>query len=279
MSVETHVHRAYDRVQCEQEAFEAMVEAYDAFLDRVSRIEPESAGTGTVPGGTPGHGGGVEAGGNAGAVTVGGAERYVGTRTTDRCRQVLTAFEETVRPHSTADADADEPLLETLRAELTDDIAVALAPTTETGFSAAVKRGVLTEASARRTEARVVRRALEREEECLSTAVELVDEATSWIDETDRTPMSEVGFDPLDRRHRTLSRFRDRCDDVVRDRQSLLRARTNRSADAGVRHRDLVGFLYEDFPVDHPVLSTVARLDETCRECQRAVRDHLVRRV
>jgi hypothetical protein len=33
------------------------------------------------------------------------------------------------------------------------------------------------------------------------------------------------------------------------------------------------------FEVDHPVLATVARLDNTCKDCQRTVRDHLIRRV
>jgi hypothetical protein len=37
-------------------------------------------------------------------------------------------------------------------------------------------------------------------------------------------------------------------------------------------------YLYADFKHTYPALSTVTRLDQTCQQAQRAVRDHLVRR-
>ncbi|ELZ20553.1 hypothetical protein C475_19858 [Halosimplex carlsbadense 2-9-1] len=84
--------------------------------------------------------------------------------------------------------------------------------------------------------------ALDREADGLSSAVALVEETTAWIAEADETPLSEVGFDPLARRHRRLARFEEQCDQLVRERQSLLGATTNQTPDAGVRHRDLVAF-------------------------------------
>ncbi|OYR50821.1 hypothetical protein [Halorubrum sp. Ea8] len=56
--------------------------------------------------------------------------RYAGDA---RCREVRRAFHETARPHSLADVDdADaESLLETVRSEFTESVAVALAPTTD----------------------------------------------------------------------------------------------------------------------------------------------------
>ena len=64
----------------------------------------------------------------------------------------------------------------------------------------------------------------------------------------------------------------------ARERQQFLRATTNDGLEAGVRHERLMPPLYQDVPVDHPVLATVAKLDATCGACRRTVRDHVVRR-
>jgi hypothetical protein len=99
-----------------------------------------------------------------------------------------------------------------------------------------------------------------------------------WVETAAETPLPQLGFDALAERHRRLAAFRERCDDVVADRQSLLGTTTGRELEAGVRHGAVVEFVYADFPVEYPVLSTVARVADTCADCQRAVRDHLVRR-
>ena len=90
--------------------------------------------------------------------------------------------------------------------------------------------------------------------------------------------VTNLGFGALQRRHETLASHRDRCEELARERQVFLEGTTNDGIDVGVRHRSVLPYLYQDFPVDHPVLATAAELDQTCWECQRAVRDHLVRR-
>jgi hypothetical protein len=45
-----------------------------------------------------------------------------------------------------------------------------------------------------------------------------------------------------------------------------------------IHQRTVSRFLYSEFPVEFPVLSTTTRLLETLEECQEAVRDHLTRR-
>lgn len=274
-SVETHVHRARDRAESEAAAFEARVEAYERFYDRVADVPtgPTDA-TGATTARTA-----RTATPSAELAGFGGTQRFVGASTADRCETVRTAFAETIGPESVADVGDAEPLIETIRTELSEGVAVALAPTTDATFSPEVKRGVLAETQSRKREATVVRRALDREVSSLDAAATLIDDVTTWIEAKDETPLSDLGFDALHERHRTLSTFRDRCDETVCDRQSTLRTTTSYELEAGVRHREVVGFLYVDFPVDYPVLSTVARLGETCRTCQRAVRDHLVRRV
>lgn len=261
MSVETRVHGALERARSEREALEAKMDAYERFERRVADVSTETA---RAPA--------------ADAATIGGAQRFVGRSNADRCRTVRAAFEETVRPHSVADVDESEPLVATIRAELGESVAVALAPTTETRFTAEVKRIVRSEAAAREAETEVVCRAVDREIDSLRAAASLADDVLAWIDRAEEMPAGALGFDGLRERHETLEAFRERCDEVVRDRQAQLRTTTGRDADSAVDHEDLVEFLYGDFTVDYPVLSTIPQIDETCRERQRTVRDHLLGR-
>jgi hypothetical protein len=62
-------------------------------------------------------------------------------------------------------------------------------------------------------------------------------------------------------------------------RQSFLHGTTSSDATVGVRNRDLVTSVYEDFSVSYPVLSTVCQLHDTIEDCRSVVRNHLVRRV
>lgn len=260
MSIQSHIDHARTRVQTEQESTDAKLAAFEAFLDRVADIPVEptpssprmTATAGTLSRGTP--------------------------STEDRCRSVRTAFAETIGSHSDG-VDGTESLLATIQSEFSEQIAVALAPTTETAFSPELKEQLVSEATARRTEVAVLRRALVRERTHLGDAADVVDEITAWIADADETPLTALDFDALQHRHETLARYRDQCDGLARQRQQFLRKTTNQNVEAGIRHRSLVLYLYEDFPVDHPLLATAARLDSACAECQRAIRSHLVRRV
>lgn len=262
MVVDTYIEQARTCARSEQDATAEMRDAYEAFIRRVQKQQPEQ---------TPSSAAGLT---TAGGVTHLSAD----SSSTDGCRPVRKAFAETIRPHSVADLDETESLLETIREEFTDAIAVALAPTTEASFTPEFKRMVLTEAQARRAEATALRKALEREEAHLDEAGVAVDDIIAWIVNANETRLTDLGFDALQQRHETLTHHRDRCEEMAYDRQAFLEATTNNGVDAGVRHRSLIPYLYQDFPVDHPVLATVATLDETCQKCQQTVRDHLVRR-
>ena len=262
MSVNTYIHQARTRAKAEQEAVEQRREAYETFLDRVADVQSDA-----VP--SP----------SSGMTATTGAHLAVDSSPDDRCRAVRTVFAETVRSHSVDDIANSESLLETIREEFTDTIAVALAPTTEASFTPNLKQTVITEAQSRHSETTALRKALERERQQLEHAEDAVDDIAAWIADADETPLLDLGFDTLTHRHGRLTTHRTRCEELVRQRQDFLRSVTNNSIEAGVRHRSLMPYLYEDFPVDHPVLATVARLDNTCKECQRAVRDHLTRRV
>lgn len=264
MSVDTYVERAQSRVRAEREAVDAKRAAFERFDRRVRSMSTDP---------TP-----VTSTAAPAAVT--GTERRVRSTGDGRCRDVRQAFDETVRPHSLDGAEDpdDESLLETVRAEFTESIALALSPATDASFGPQLKRTIVGETAARRNEVVALEGALAREAEHLSEAGDVVDEVTGRIVALDETPLTALGFEALEARHEALADLRTRCADLARRRQEFLEGTTSNGVDAGVSHRRLPPYLYRDFPVDHPVLSTAATLDATCEECQRAVRKHLVRR-
>lgn len=260
MPVNTYIEQARRRVETEREAVEAKIDAYQAFHRRIEGLATEQTAS------------------TAARVTATTGPRPGATDSGIQCRTVRSAFDETVRPHSVADLDSEESLLATIGNELTETIAVALSPTTATSFTADLERAICSTVSTRVTENEVLARALRREASHLDAAAGPVTDITAWIADVNETPLTELGFDALQARHETLADHRDRCDDIARRRQAFLRERTSQTVDFDISHRRLVTYLYEDAPVEFPVLATVARLDAVCRDCQRTVRNHLVRR-
>lgn len=265
--IRTHIDDARNRVRAEQEALAEKMSATEEFISRVGEISPDSTATATTATTTA-----TQGVATATHVQSGGSR-------TEGCALVREAFAETVRPHSVADIEDPEPLLETIKAELTESVAVALAPQANTPLSPGLKRAILSEAEGRQTEIEVMRQTLDGEAAMLDDAAETVDTITAWIAEADETPLSELDFDALQERHEQLDRHRERCERLATERQRFLRETTSKSVETGLRHEHIIPQLYEDFPVEYPVLATAGRLEETCRECQRAVRNHLTRRV
>jgi hypothetical protein len=261
MGIQTRIHDARDRVEHEQEAVEAKLDAIDRFVDRVEDI---SAGLTPPPGSV--------------TAVVGVLSRH-STSGGENCEAVRRASAETIRPHSLDDIEERESLQETIQVELSESIAVALAPTTNARFTPELKQGVLSEARARRAETEALGLALEREATHVDDDAAVVDEITEWIATADETPLSDLGFRELRERHECLERNRDRCETVAQRRQSFLDGTTSNGPEVRVSHRSLGPYIYRDLPTDHPMLTTVARLHDACADCQRAVRDHLVRRV
>ncbi|QAU13495.1 hypothetical protein EKH57_12670 [Halorubrum sp. BOL3-1] len=274
MTVETHVDRARDRVAAERDGAADERRAYERFGSVVASIPTASGPTvgPTASGGETDVGTGPSAGGVR--AVVGGKS----AASTDGCGRVREAFDETVRPHSVADRSADEPLLATVREELGDAVAVALSPKTDHGLTPRLASAIGSAVDDRLAELAVFDQTLTREAASLRSTHETVREVTDWLATADETPLSTLGFDELCRRHEALTERVTTCESLLADRQAVLDRTASRGAAVGIRHRPTVAYLYDDFPVSYPVLSTVARLVETLSECQRAVRDHLTRR-
>jgi len=264
-SVTTHVERSRERVRVEKERVTEQRRAYDQFRRELDSVAAAVAGRGS---------GATGAGGLSVQSTVRGAEPGA-----DGCRQVREAFAETVRPHSVADVGRAEPLLETVREELGDGVAVALAPGTDTGLTPQVKRAVEASAEDREQRLAAMERALDREEESLGDAGETVESVTDWLVEADETPLSALGFEGLRERHAALAGRTEECEMLLEERQELLGSTTSQEASVGLAHDSLVEYLYEDLSATYPVLATATRLVDVLSDCQRTVRDHLVRRV
>lgn len=262
MTVDTHVEQALDRVRDEQVAIEGKQTAYKRFVSGVEQISVEPSTTHSFQ------------------TATGPVATMHSTSSGTSRKQVRELFDDTVRPHSTADIDDTETLLETIATELTDQIAVALAPqNATTGFADGLKSGVLSEAAQRQHELQAMERALDREEASLVGGKDETDEILQWTIEANETALTELGFEALRTRYDQLDGFRGRCEAIVQERQSLLHATTSVDGQTGIAHQQLVDCLYVAFPVAYPVLSTVLRVEHVCDECQQAIRDHLIRRV
>jgi hypothetical protein len=261
MAVETHVDHARTRVEAEREALEDKRTAIGRFAERVGEVPTAGAPS------------------TAGQPVAAGATQSLAARpATDGCQAVRQAFAETIRPHSVEDVADPEPLLATIRTELSETVAAALAPDTTTRLTPTLRRSVAAEARDRRRETAVTIDALGRERSSLEDAAAVVEDLTDWLVAANEDPLEELGFDALRERHERLDEGRDRLEDVVAERQAYLQGATSAGGEVAVGHESLVTYLYQDFPVDHPVLATAARLEEACAGAQRTVRDHLVGR-
>lgn len=261
------IDQAHDQIDAERGNVENRIDAFDRFITRVEALPTESPGPASQPA----------------VATVPQTGRSTATPgSADGCQRVRAAFADTVGPQS---AD-EERLLETIEAKLSETVATALASTTETWFTPRVKQVVLTEARNCRWKTQTRGVALDREAEHLTNAARTIERIATRITDADETSLLQLGFEELQSRHEMLASLRQECERLAHDRQALLNDTTSQNAQFGVghqtfvvAHRTLVDYLYEEFPVDHPVLATIVCLDDVCRDCQRTVRDHLVRRV
>lgn len=263
---ETRIERAAARVRAERECVAAEREAFERFRAAVaSSASPvtaaRSASNATVTGGPVASPGSLpgERTGNAG------------------CRRVREAFADTVHDAVTSDAAAT-PLFETMREQLGREVATAVAAETTLSFTPEVERAVFSAVAERRRELKALDGALERERDSIDAAAETTTDIAAWLARADEASLSALGFDALRERHAVLADHRAACDRVVEQRQAALARSTNEDGVVGVTQRSLAASLYEEWDVDYPVLVTAARLDAVLEGCQRAVREHLVRR-
>lgn len=264
---DSQLHEAIQLVDDEQAHIEETLAAYDRFLSGLGQLSVETPSVSVTS--TTASGGGPQ------SVSAAVREEPTGT---DGLQQVRSLFADTVYPPSTAEFDEPEPLLVTIREELGEEIALAVSPSTEALLTADLKAAIETAADQSRMELQAMNRGLDREAESLRTARLLHEQIVDWLT-ADHQPLTELGFEGLSQRHQRLADYKRRCDQLAAGRQSTIRETTNHARSADLSHELLVDYLYGPLSTAYPVLSTVARLTGLCLDCQRTVRDHLVRRV
>ena len=240
-----------DRATAERERVEEKRAAFERFAARVESESVRAEHTATN----------VSPAGNALAVgTPGASSGVVGA--------IRTAFRETVLPLTAADSVTDA-----FAEELSPDLAAAFSPATN-GFGPESKHQLLERVRERRVECRLLGDAVDDEREQLRDAVAELDDVVAWLVSADETPLSELAFERLRERHERLQTHRERCDELAVERQDALGGTRNDGL-TGIRKRDVLALLYDDFTVDHPVLADVARFADLLADCQRTVRRHL----
>lgn len=265
MTVTTHVQTALESVERDRAQLADRIEAVDGFARGVDAIRPVSPIEPTMTAAT---GGGTLAASAAGSPSA----------SPDRCREVRELFASTIGA-ARDEAGRSAPLRDQLSDEFGRELALVLSSERDRQFTPDVKAALLSAVRSRRADLYAVDTALATEADSLRSAAETVETVTDWLVRTDETPLSELGFDELRDRHETLSRHRERCRRVLRDRQAVLHDATAPADAARIPHQRLVASLYSDCAVSYPVLATLCRLEGCCADCQRTVRDHLVRRV
>ncbi|SIS14014.1 DUF7260 family protein [Natronorubrum thiooxidans] len=266
MPVETHIDSALSRVERERTHVDEERQAYERFHSGVASLSPKPATAASVNPSTAG-----------GCFSVSGGSQSEST-TTDS-RRIRELFAETVHKYSVADLDAKESLLETIQEELGDPIAFVLAPGTDAEVTTQIQSAICATTQQRRRELDAMGSALDRERESLQAAANDCQTITEWVVDHNQTSLLELGFPELRRCHEQLSTHRDRCEKRLLARQETIQATTSRDAQLSLKHRLLVRYLYQEFPVSYPILSTLTRLESVLADCQRTVRDHLTRRV
>ncbi|SDD09008.1 hypothetical protein [Natrinema hispanicum] len=193
----------------------------------------------------------------------------------DHCASVRTAFDETVRQHSSG--CEDESRFEAMATTLTEDVAGALA--TDTGWTPPLKAAVLEPVSTSRRELAARREIVREERSTLETAIAEIDEIVGWLQMTVDESFLQCGFDDLRAKHERLETYQDRLKTCLSRRQAQLTGSTPRDEPSGPQYRSVIESIYASGPARYPLLSTATQLYGICGDCQRTVRAHLTRRV
>lgn len=229
-------------------------EAFTRFRSRVSDLEASEV--------------------SAAVPVTGGIASGSGTLTDDSLDQVRDAYRGTVMDVAHYEGDYGEPLADNLAAEFGDDLAIAVVEGSR--LTPQLKAALL-----RSSQESAQRRAslfstLQSESESLTAAGNVLEEVEAERVAIDERPVAEQSYEALVDDWRHLGRLTDRCRQLVTDRQDRLR---ELSASMPPGRPELRTYLYDDLPVNHPVLADGAALAESVEDLRGRVLQSLTRRV
>ncbi|QHS17095.1 hypothetical protein GWK26_08035 [haloarchaeon 3A1-DGR] len=253
----SHVREERRRVVDERDAFEE-------FTDRLHRVTPRESGTAAEP---AGHG----------AVRLAGFPPDSSDPPDDGLRRMREAYRETVMavPHYTEEYDDSFPT--SVAEELGEDVAMAIG--TEDRLSPALRTTLLDRGRSAADARERLLSAVDAELSALessSARLERIERTRNSLDAHLAEGRSEPSFDALVDVWRSLDDLEGACEEVVSDRQALLRDPpfTRRTE----RDPDFYAYLYEDLEGPrHPVLATVAEVVDRIRSDRRTLEDRISR--
>ena len=248
-----HVREAVSVVEEERNRLEAERDAFDAFSRRVANLDVAEAARPVTAGG--------------------GMAAMSSTAPDDRLERIQSAYRETVMDVPHYEADYGEPLTENLAAEFGDAIAYAVADGDQ--LTPQLKAALL-EASREASQSRSsFISTLEAEAEALEEARASIEEIEDERASRAAAPLTERSYEQLVADWKHLGGLSERCRRLVRDRQERIR-----STSVATRNGpDLHSYLYEELPVDHPVLADLLELSESVEDLRSRILDSLTRRV
>ncbi|WP_277553179.1 DUF7260 family protein [Halobaculum limi] len=269
---------AETRFCSEREAVVEKREAYETFRREVCQTPLDDFPAGR---------GGGSLGVVDGPIAVAGPSDAASTATSgvERVRERFAAL---IRSHSLADVEADEPLVETIEAdeplvetieaEFDADVARALSQP-NTRFTEAVRDHLLSRIRERCEELDAMEAVLDTEADSVAAAREVFENAVAVTDRVPNRNLLALEFDDLRERYDTLERVRERCEDALEARQSLLHGPAGGVATSDRTHRAVVRYLYGSLDEVFPVLHVGTALVTRCGHRSDAVADQIARRV
>ena len=261
--LETHLADALQLVTTEQEKINNKLKAFDRFAVGVSQIStvPEVESTAT------------RAMHNQNQQPLSVATQSVSDNDS-RIQKVRSLFAKTVRPHSLEDIGKPEPLLVTIREEFSEEIALALAPSTNQQFTKNLKSAILSSVDRCQSNLKTMDNGLTAEKKSLENSISLSESLNEWLVSEWKFAERE-GFDALKDQHEQLNEFRDQCEQLAVDRQSTIHTKRNNTLSADLSHSMLVDYLYQPLPVTYPILSASTQMINKCDTQQRTIRMYL----
>ncbi|MFW5983643.1 MAG: DUF7260 family protein [Halobacteria archaeon] len=198
----------------------------------------------------------------------GGVRAVTSTRSTGCvCGDVVDAFD------GSLNRCEDTSLERAMSGELGKEIASTILQDRSSKLSSGLKGAILHSVDERRSQLRVLEKALEKEKRSVSETVKLLESINESL--VTEGSLIDLGFDELRQRHGTLIYLREDCEDRIQERQQTLSETTKEAAVAGLRHMSLIEYLYEGLEVEHPVLSTLTEAIRVCEENEMEVRKHI----
>ncbi|REA05451.1 hypothetical protein DEQ92_03990 [Haloferax sp. Atlit-6N] len=180
------------------------------------------------------------------------------------------SYERTVMSVPHYDEEYGDSFEESLAAEFGPDVATAFRSASV--LSPPLRRTVAAAAASSRDEREKFIEVVDEETESVASMRGDIEALLGRLDDLDRTPLSERGFDALLTLYGDLPALRERLSELVAARQETISH--HRRALSGLVP-DVTEFLYADLPVRYPVLATLAEVGATLDAATRRVERRL----